>query len=158
MLGTSFKSSLSSTHRLSLQFQNHVVADNPAAAANPSSSDAVPQSLLPLDASSGSNSSSSSAAAAAAKPANIKNHVANSIDFSNEELELTDVCRAALAGSSPGTRKNQLGIWYCFMQLISGQYGQQSALLDMIIGHQSTSDTLFAASTFVGGSSVQTAI
>ena len=107
MLGTSFKSSLSSTHRISLQFQNHVVADNPAAAANPSSSDAVPNSLLPLDASSGSTSSSSAAA--------VKNHVVNnSIDFSNEELELTDVCRAALAGSSPGTRKNQFGIWYFY--------------------------------------------
>ena len=100
---------------ISLQFQNHVVADNPAAAAavaaNPSSSsDAVPNSLLPLDASSGSTSSSS--AAAAAKPANIKNHVGNSLDFSNEELELTDVCRAALlGGSSPGNYTlNQLGI------------------------------------------------
>ena len=89
------------------------MADNPAAlaAVNPSSSDAVPNSVLLPDASSGSTSSSS---AAVAKPANIKNHVVNSLDFSNEELELTDVCRAALAGSSPGTRKNQFGIWYFY--------------------------------------------
>lgn len=100
-------------------YQNHVVADNPAAAAAvvaasasgaANSSDAVPNSVPNAIVS----SSSVAAPAAAAKPNNYSIHM-NSIDFSNEDLELTDVCRAALGGSSP-------------------------------------------ASTFVGGSSVQTAI
>ena len=70
--------------------KNHVVADNPAAAASAAnSSDAVPNSVR------NASISSSSVAAAAAKPNNNSIHV-NSIDFSNEELELTDVCRAAL--------------------------------------------------------------
>ena len=87
-----------------VSIQNHVVADNPAAAVvaasasgAANSSDAVPNSVPNAIVS----SSSVAAPAAAAKPNNYSIHM-NSIDFSNEDLELTDVCRAALGGSSPG--------------------------------------------------------